>query len=236
MIYFFTQEQTVFAVSSPSEIDEQNIEKLKWLFGNAEIIKEYSIAGHFIGPRKEMVSPWSTNAVEITQNMGISGIVRIEEFFTTNADSPVFDPMIQHHYQVLDQNLFTVDIAPEAIKEIENIAAYNEAEGLALSKDEVNYLDELSVKLDRKLTDSEIFGFSQVNSEHCRHKIFNGTFVIDGEEKPVSLFKLIKALRKNNYHEIITLQRYSSAALITLFVHSKKKIGFSTSSWSWWNS
>ena len=105
MIYFFTQNQTVFAVSSPSEIDEQNIEKLKWLFGNAERIKEHSIIGHFIGPRKEMVSPWSTNAVEITQNMGISGIIRIEEFFETSADNPVFDPMIQHYYKELNQEL-----------------------------------------------------------------------------------------------------------------------------------
>ena len=176
MIYFFTQKQTVFAVSSPSEIDEQNIEKLKWLFGNAEMVKENSLTGNFVGPRKEMVSPWSTNAVEISQNMGVTGIVRIEEFFKTSADNPVFDPMIQHHYTQLDQDLFTVEIAPEAIKEIDDIARYNEDEGLALNKDEVTYLDELSEKLGRKLTDSEIFGFSQVNSEHCRHKIFNRYF------------------------------------------------------------
>ena len=204
MINFFTKKQTVFAVSSPSEIDEQNIEKLKWLFGNAEKVKENSITGNFIGPRNEMVSPWSTNAVEITQNMGISGIIRIEEFFKTSSDSPVFDPMIQHHYKQLDQDLFVVDIEPEAIKYIENIAAYNEAEGLALSNDEVIYLEELSAKLNRKLTDSEIFGFSQVNSEHCRHKIFNGTFVIDGKEKPNSLFKMIKNTSVENPNTIVS--------------------------------
>lgn len=70
--------------------------------------------------------------------------------------------------------------------------AYNKVEGLALSEEEVDYLNNLSTKLGRKLTDSEIFAFSQANSEHCRHKIFNGTFVIDGEEKETSLFKLIK--------------------------------------------
>ncbi len=204
MIYFFTQKQTVFAVSSPSEIDEQNIEKLKWLFGKAEKVEENSIAGNFVGPRKEMISPWSTNAVEITQNMGISGITRIEEFFETSSDSPVFDPMIQHYYKQLDQELFTVNIAPEPIREIEDIASYNKSEGLALSKDEVTYLDELSIKLDRKLTDSEIFGFSQVNSEHCRHKIFNGTFVIDGKEKPNSLFKMIKKTSLENPNTIVS--------------------------------
>ncbi len=204
MIYFFTQHQTVFAVSSSSKIDEKDIEKLKWLFGNAEKLSETSIAGSFIGPRKEMVSPWSTNAVEITQNMGISGISRIEEFFKTTEDKPVFDAMIQHHYKQLDQDLFTVHLSPEAIKEIDNITAYNKAEGLALNEDEVTYLNDLAHKLGRKLTDSEIFGFSQVNSEHCRHKIFNGTFVIDGKEQPNSLFKMIKKTSIENPNTIVS--------------------------------
>ena len=204
MIYFFTQKQTVFAVSSPSEIDKQNIEKLKWLFGNAEMVQENSLVGNFVGPRKEMISPWSTNAVEITQNMGITGILRIEEFFKSEEANPEFDPMIQHHYKALDQDLFTVNVTPEAIVQIDDIGAYNEAEGLALSKAEVTYLDELSEKLDRKLTDSEIFGFSQVNSEHCRHKIFNGTFVIDGKEKPNSLFKMIKRTSAEHPNTIVS--------------------------------
>ena len=204
MIYFFIKNQTVFAVASPIEIDEQNIEKLIWLFGNAELIDKKSLDGSFIGPRKEMISPWSTNAVEITQNMGISGPKRIEEFFLTKDDQPKFDPMIQHHYDVLDQELFTVNIEPEAIREIDNIAAYNATEGLALNEEEITYLDNLSTKLNRKLTDSEIFGFSQVNSEHCRHKIFNGAFVIDGEEKESSLFKMIKKTSKENPNTIVS--------------------------------
>lgn len=204
MIYFFTRNQTVFAVSSPSEIDEKDIEKLIWLFGNAEKLNENSIEGSFIGPRKEMISPWSTNAVEITQNMGISGILRIEEFFKASEEAPVFDPMIQHHYKQLDQELFTVDISPEEIKEIDDIEAYNKAEGLALNKEEVTYLNDLALKLGRKLTDSEIFGFSQVNSEHCRHKIFNGTFVIDGKEQADSLFKMIKKTSIENPNTIVS--------------------------------
>ncbi|MGI9532035.1 phosphoribosylformylglycinamidine synthase [Lutimonas sp.] len=204
MIYFFTQNQTIFAVSSPSKIDENTIEKLTWLFGNAKKLPETSVSGSFIGPRKEMISPWSTNAVEITQNMGISGITRIEEFFKTDEEQPLFDPMIQHHYNQLDQELFTVDIEPESIQDIEDIAAYNESEGLALSEDEVHYLNDLADKLGRKLTDSEIFGFSQVNSEHCRHKIFNGTFVIDGKEQPHSLFKMIKKTSVENPNTIVS--------------------------------
>ncbi len=204
MIYFFNQEQTVFAVASHSEIHPENIKKLIWLFGNARQLNETSLEGSFIGPRKEMISPWSTNAVEITQNMGIQGITRIEEFVRTAMKQPEFDPMIQQHYLKLDQDLYTVDIAPEPILEIEDIEAYNETEGLALNKEEIIYLNDLSAKLGRKLTDSEIFGFSQVNSEHCRHKIFNGTFVIDNEEKPSSLFKMIKKTAAENPNTIIS--------------------------------
>jgi len=139
-----------------------------------------------------MITPWSTNAVEITQNMGIDGILRIEEFQKVTADAAGFDPMLSQQYAELNQDIFTIHIKPEPILEIENIAAYNQKEGLSLSAEEVDYLNHLSQKINRKLTDSEVFGFSQVNSEHCRHKIFNGTFVIDGQEKESSLFKLIK--------------------------------------------
>ncbi|MCA0932135.1 phosphoribosylformylglycinamidine synthase [Lutimonas saemankumensis] len=204
MIYFFNQKQTVFAVSSQEEISKENLEKLIWLFGNAKELKSETLKGNFVGPRKEMISPWSTNAVEITQNMGITGISRIEEFFSSSSDNPDFDPMIQHHYKELDQDIFTVNIEPEPVFEIEDIAAYNQKEGLALSDEEIDYLKDLSNKLGRKLTDSEIFGFSQVNSEHCRHKIFNGTFVIDGEEKPVSLFKMIKRTSAENPNTIVS--------------------------------
>src|SRR5690606_20812254 len=95
-------------------------------------------------------------------------------------------------------------IKPEPILEVEDIASFNEKEGLALNPEEVEYLQGLSGKLGRKLTDSEVFGFSQVNSEHCRHKIFNGTFVIDGEEKPSSLFKLIRKTSEVNPNGIVS--------------------------------
>jgi len=139
-----------------------------------------------------MITPWSTNAVEITQNMGVESIIRIEEFVPSTETTSDFDPMLLQKFPLLDQTIFDVSATPEAIKDIHDIAAYNESEGLALNKEEVAYLDILAIKLGRKLTDSEVFGFSQANSEHCRHKIFNGTFIIDGEKMPSSLFKLIK--------------------------------------------
>ena len=209
MIHFFENEtNTVFAVQSQKDFSAEDISKLNWLFGNSNKIDKSVLntigTDFFIGPRATMITPWSTNAVEITQNMGISGIVRIEEFFKVNSDFTDFDPMLSQKYVELFQDIFTINIQPEAILEIDDIASYNQSEGLALSQEEVDYLNDLSTKIGRKLTDSEVFGFSQANSEHCRHKIFNGTFVIDGVEMPSSLFKLIKKTSAENPNDIVS--------------------------------
>ncbi len=195
---FKSKDNTHFAIQSRTQLSNKDIEKLIWLLGEATLLEADEVEGHFIGPRKEMITPWSTNAVEITQNMGIEGIVRMEKFVVGGE----FDPMLMRRYEGLGQNLFDIDNSPEPILEIDDIAAYNEKEGLALSSEEVEYLNGVSKELGRKLTDSEVFGFSQVNSEHCRHKIFNGTFIIDGEEKEESLFKLIKNTSKANWGKI----------------------------------
>ncbi|TRX00278.1 phosphoribosylformylglycinamidine synthase [Flavobacterium gawalongense] len=205
MIHFFeNQSKTVFAVQTKNEISAQDISKLNWLFANSYKIEKSVLTDFFVGPRATMITPWSTNAVEITQNMGISGIIRIEEFHKATADFSDFDPMLSQKYAELNQDIFTINVLPEAILDIDDIAAYNKKEGLSLSPEEVEYLDNLAIKLGRKLTDSEIFGFSQANSEHCRHKIFNGTFIIDGEEKESSLFKLIKKTSQENPNGIVS--------------------------------
>jgi phosphoribosylformylglycinamidine synthase len=205
MIHFFGDvKKTVFTVQTSAAISTQNIKKLKWLFGNQPKIEESVLTDFFIGPRATMVTPWSTNAVEISQNMGIEGIIRIEEFHHTTVESLDFDPMLFQKYPNLNQDIFTVNIQAETVIEIDNIAAFNQSEGLALNEEEVFYLENLSRKINRKLTDSEVFGFSQVNSEHCRHKIFNGSFIIDGVEMPSSLFKLIKNTSKENPNTIVS--------------------------------
>jgi len=197
MIHFFGNVNSkVFAVQTTEELSTETISKLTWLFGNQSKIEQASIDAFFVGPRAAMITPWSTNAVEITQNMAISGIIRIEEFEAISNDFLDWDPMISEKYIGLNQDSFTIDIKPEPILDIEDISAYNKHEGLALNKEEVEYLEAVSKKIGRSLTDSEVFGFSQVNSEHCRHKIFNGTFIIDGKEKPTSLFNLIKETAK----------------------------------------
>jgi len=205
MIHFFgNQNSKVFAVQATKELSTETISKLNWLFGNQQKIEQASLDAFFVGPRAAMITPWSTNAVEITQNMGVNGILRIEEFRSVSKGFSDYDPMISEIYNGINQDSLTVNIKPEPIIEIDNIAAYNEKEGLALNTEEIAYLEAVSKRIGRPLTDSEVFGFSQVNSEHCRHKIFNGVFIIDGEEKPTSLFKMIKETSKQNPNDIVS--------------------------------
>lgn len=204
MIFFFKSSSNVYAVESALPLDKNTIHKLIWLFSDAEYMDESQVNGYFIGPRREMITPWSTNAVEITHNMGIAGIIRIEEFLPAESDKEPYDPMLQTLYNGLNQQTFTVDRKPEPIIYIDDIATYNLTEGLALSEEEITYLENLSKKVGRKLTDSEVFGFSQVNSEHCRHKIFNGTFILDGEEMPETLFSMIRKTSGTNPNHIVS--------------------------------
>ena len=222
MIHFFGDLATkVFAVQTTQEITPENTEKLTWLFGNQPKINLASLDAFFVGPRAAMITPWSTNATEITQNMGITGIIRIEEFKTVDKNFTDFDPMLSQKHEGLHQDIFKIDVTPEKILSIQDIAAYNHQEGLSLSDEEVEYLEGLSKKMGRKLTDSEVFGFSQVNSEHCRHKIFNGTFVIDGQEMPSSLFKLIKKTSQENPNDIVSAYKDNVA-----FVKGPKVVQF----------
>ncbi len=204
VLFFKGNNKQILAVGAQTDLLAEDITKLEWLFSGAKLSELKTLEGFFVGPRKEMITPWSTNAMEITQNMGIAGILRIEEFFAVDSEKVDFDPMLQALYSNLEQSVFTIDKEPEAIVHIDDIAAYNQKEGLALSEEEIEYLNDLAIRLGRKLTDSEVFGFSQVNSEHCRHKIFNGVFIIDGEEKESSLFQLIKRTSKENHNYIVS--------------------------------
>ena len=204
MIEFFGNEKKkVYVVQSTSKLEIFDLDKLHWLFNNEPRIEVSEIAEKFYGPRSSMVSPWSTNAVEITKIMGIEKILRIEEFFSFQ-NNKNYDPMLFTEYVKLDQNIFENNTAPEKIKEINNIKLFNDEEGLALSLQEIEYLERLSIKMKRKLTDSEVFGFSQVNSEHCRHKIFNGHFLINKKVKSLSLFEMIKKTSKKNPNSIVS--------------------------------
>ncbi|MEZ4906216.1 MAG: phosphoribosylformylglycinamidine synthase [Saprospiraceae bacterium] len=112
--------------------------------------------------------------------------------------------MMHQVYNNLEQSSLHIDKKPEDIKYIHDLKEYNKSEGLALSDDEMEYLIDLSKKLGRDLTDSEVFGFSQINSEHCRHKIFNGEFIIDGKSQDLSLFQMIRNTSNKNKNKIVS--------------------------------
>ena len=204
ILFFQSPTKTVLAVEAAHAFSPEDVEKLVWAFSEATLLQAETLEGWYVGPRREMITPWSTNAVEITQNMGLTGISRIEEYVPVSSGEAEHDPMLQRIYNGLNQDIFTISKQPDPIVYIEDIEAYNKQEGLALSDEEMSYLNEVSRKLERRLTDSEVYGFAQVNSEHCRHKIFNGTFVIDGEEKPTSLFKLIKRTSQENPNGLVS--------------------------------
>ncbi len=204
ILFFKNQTGTIVATESVSKLSDDDVKKLSWLYGEAELLDAESLEGYFVGPRREMITPWSTNAVEITQNMGLSGILRIEEYSPVKDADAEYDPMLQRLYSGLDQKIFKVDIEPQPILFIEDLESYNEQEGLALSAEEIEYLHKVEGELGRKLTDSEVFGFAQINSEHCRHKIFGGTFIIDGKEMESSLFQMIKKTTQENPNSILS--------------------------------
>ena len=204
ILFFKTPKENVIATEIDHQPSDKEKQALCWLYGDATLLETEKLDGFFVGPRREMITPWSTNAVEITQNMSLTGISRIEEYFPVKSEDATHDRMLQRMYNGLDQTVFTVNHEPEPIKHVEDIEKYNEEEGLALSPEEIEYLHKIEKENGRPLTDSEIFGFAQINSEHCRHKIFGGTFIIDGEERESSLFSLIKKTTKEHPGKIIS--------------------------------
>ena len=232
MIRFFqTPLKTVIATEVDHKLSEQEIKELNWLYGEATMLEAEQLEGFFVGPRREMVTPWSTNAVEITQNMGLSGISRIEEYFPAASKDAEHDEMLQRMYNGLNQDIFTINIKPEPIKYVDNLEEYNEQEGLALSPEEIDYLHGLEKQNGRPLTDSEIFGFAQINSEHCRHKIFGGTFIIDGKEMESSLFAMIKKTTQENPNKILSAYKDNVAFAQGPIVEQFAPKDQSTSDW-----
>ncbi|MBR1401242.1 MAG: phosphoribosylformylglycinamidine synthase [Prevotella sp.] len=231
ILFFKTPSRNVIATEVDHQLDQQEINELCWLYGEAELLTDNELQGFFVGPRREMITPWSTNAVEITQNMGMKGISRIEEYFPVENKDAEHDPMLQRMYEGLGQDIFTVNIKPQPIQHVENLEEYNETEGLALSPEEIEYLHKVEKELNRPLTDSEIFGFAQINSEHCRHKIFGGTFIIDGEEKESSLFSMIKKTTQEHPHHILSAYKdnvaFSRGPIVEQFAPSDQ----STADW-----
>ena len=209
-------ESSVFLLLSDEELGAEAKKRITWVIDLPVEETPLPLRGSFVGPRREMVTPWSTNATDIIESMGVRGVKRVEVFrrIADGDGVPSFDPMLEQVYRDLYADSLEVTKAPAPDFAVEDLRKFNEEEGLALSEEEILFLEKAEREvLKRKLTDSEIYGFAQINSEHCRHKIFNGTFVIDGTEKPKSLFELIKETSKRAPENIVSAYKDNVAFL-----------------------
>lgn len=187
MITYFTDNDTVYCVTSKCKLTAAEIARLSDIL-RAEHVEGIP-AGEYAGPRSGMVTPWSTNATEILQNAGLSNVQRVERFREVREVREFRGLREIRDLRDLGDLEGNVAVLSGESPLVGDIREYSRRCGLSLSEDEVRYLEGLG----RRLTESEVYGFAQINSEHCRHKIFNGRFVVDGEAKPQSLFDLIRA-------------------------------------------
>ena len=223
----------VFLVGAEDSCNE--LDRCKRILGCEELAEEFDF---FVGPRRSTISPWSSKTEDIFKNVGIVGISRIERFYgfkisnlepNSNLDlSSVFDRMTQSIYSTTEELAeFFFELDKRGLGEIDIISGGKKAledantkYGFAISNDEIDYLLDFYNSINRNPTDAELMMFSQANSEHCRHKIFNTNWQVDGEEKEDSLFQLIKKTSKESPKNIISA--YKDNAAIVEGVNTKR--------------
>ncbi|WDT87106.1 phosphoribosylformylglycinamidine synthase [Alteromonas sp. 009811495] len=219
----------VHLVDSQGDLSKQHIEILEKLltYGPARQAQTPTGTLFLITPRPGTISPWSSKATDIAHNCSLKSINRIERgcafYIETESElteddfaliaSFLHDRMTESVFSNTDDaavlfahteaNTFTsVDVLGEGKDALINA---NVSLGLALADDEIDYLFDSFTKLGRNPTDVELYMFAQANSEHCRHKIFNASWTIDGEDQEKSLFKMIK-----NTYELLPDHVYSA--------------------------
>ncbi len=214
-----------------AELNHQDQEKLERLLQYGPKMAEVEHHGQriYVIPRIGTISPWSTKATDIAHHCALDSIKRIERgiAYFVNASEPLsqaqlqsvsellHDPMIESVvFDLADASALFEQQAPQALYEVplldEGKSALERANtelGLALSSDEIDYLVDQYQALDKNPTDVELMMFAQVNSEHCRHKIFNADWIIDGQAKEHSLFRMIRETHMQN--DAGTLVAYS---------------------------
>ena len=217
----------IYIVAAKS--DDLNLDQLKNILAADHPDDSFSF---IVGPRSGTISPWSSKTEDIIKNVGILNISRVEKFnsFTisdfsidNNLDLSMFyDRMTQSIYSDHEECLAflktdpqravnIIDILSSGIEALENA---NKSFGFALSDEEITYLYDFYSKIARNPTDAELMMFAQANSEHCRHKIFNAKWSVDGVSKDDSLFDLIKETSKQSPKGIISA--YKDNAAITM--------------------
>ena len=209
-------------IETASNLDDQTTARaFALLAAERHFDHQNNNGGFFVTPRKGTISPWSTKATDIFHNCALTAVARVERgihFRITTADGLILsitdlglallalhDRMTEAVYEVDDVADFFSHLAPAPLRTVplmaEGPAAFARANidwGLAMSPAEIDYLVKAYQKMERDPTDAELVMFSQVNSEHCRHKIFNADWIIDGQKSELSLFSMIRNTHKLN--------------------------------------
>ena len=209
----------VYFLDVKDEFTSEVMGKVCLLLGAGGIFEKSE--GFFVAPRKGTISPWSSKATDIFHNCGLGTVIkRVERgiFFTVKYKGKILrakelglalnilhDRMTEGVYEDMSDIFVHLEPAPLIVVDIlkEGITALEKANkqmGLALSKEEIDYLFHAYLSIKRNPTDVELVMFGQVNSEHCRHKIFNASWIIDGEKKDISLFEMIKKTHAAHPH------------------------------------
>ena len=206
--------------------DEDYLNNIKEILDADDLKSTFNL---IIGPRVGTISPWSSKTKDILKNVGIENVENIEKFYGFNIDGTnkldtlnltnLYDRMTQGLYFSTEQckeflspeqkrPLRYIDILDKGIEELHSA---NKNFGFAMSTDEIDYLFNFYTSAHRNPTDAELMMFAQANSEHCRHKIFNAKWTVDGEVKNKTLFDLIKDTSKNSQNGIISAYKDNAA-------------------------
>ena len=224
----------VYWDQSYSELDQGILEKIL-TYGPKGEQEEFSEKLVVVIPRLGTLSPWSTKATDIAHNCGLTALHRIErgiaydlrfsempdESILASIEAQLFDRMTQTViHQHAEATALFVTAKPQPLSSVpilsegrEALEKANSRLGLALASDEIEYLVENFLRLERDPTDVELMMFAQANSEHCRHKIFNASWDIDGEEQANSLFKMIKNTSQQSPENILSAYKDNASVI-----------------------
>jgi phosphoribosylformylglycinamidine synthase len=215
-----------YFIETDGKLNDEELARLKDLLGiPASLPPAPGGTLLLVTPRLGTISPWASKATDIAHNCGFAAIHRIERGIAYYAKGQVDAAKL--HDRMTESLLDNIDaaeqlfhhVAPQPLTSVDILAGgraalviSNGALGLALSEDEIDYLVENFTRLQRNPTDVELMMFAQANSEHCRHKIFNASWTVDGAEQPLSLFGMIRETHKA--HPEGTVVAYSDNASV----------------------
>ncbi|NLF39132.1 phosphoribosylformylglycinamidine synthase [bacterium] len=222
----------LYFIETDGGLDEATMDKARALLGAHRVFPGGD--GFIVTPRKGTISPWSSKATDIFHNCGLDAVKRVERgiYFEVRSAggallSPAaLQPALAAMHDRMTEGVYTevsdlfAHRAPAPMREVdvlhggrEALTRANTEIGLALSSDEIDYLCDAYTAIKRNPTDVELVMFGQVNSEHCRHKIFNADWVVDGARGGRSLFRMIQNTHAANPHGTLVAYKDNSAVI-----------------------